>query len=444
MTTSISSPAETSDKEGVDHLRSLAATARVIRVIHPDLFGRQRGKQFPARMADSLLDGLAYSKVSLAEDLMGVPVSAAEFPDLAGHPDLHARIDASSAFVPPWEPDAVWVLSRLFEQGRPSALCVRSQVQAAHMLLQSSLGFSAVAAGEPEFYLFENGQQGSRPIPYATDGVSYTIDRITDPSGAVGRIHRQLLELPIGVTAINREFSPGQFEVNLGHAAVETAADQAFLLKSAVKELAILEGLRANFMAKPLSGEEGSSLHVHMSLWTLLDGRGNVFASPDASISDTARHAIAGVQEHAAAIVAFAAPTVNSYKRLFGEGLSPTTSNWAEDNRFSFLRVPGERGSATRFELRAGDASANPHLLLAAILHAVRDGIERKLQPQAEGLPLPRTLAHALDALNADPLMTQGFGGEFIATYTALKRAEIRSLDALVSDTEWNIYHTHA
>src|SRR5690606_31834292 len=129
-------------------------------------------------------------------------------------------------------------------------------------------GLSCVAAGEPEFYLFERDAAGrATRVPYSRDGVSYTIDRITDPKGVLGRVHRQLIDFGIRVTALNREFSPGQFEVNLRHAPALTAADDVFLLKTALKELAAIEGYSANFMAKPIQGEEGSSLHVHLSLW---------------------------------------------------------------------------------------------------------------------------------------------------------------------------------
>ncbi|MFC5099112.1 hypothetical protein [Amycolatopsis plumensis] len=89
-----------------------------------------------------------------AEDLMGVPVDDKEFPSLATHPDLHAHLDLQTAFVPPWEPDSLWVLSRLSEHGRPSELCPRSQLTRANEILGTTLGLDAVAAGEPEFYLF--------------------------------------------------------------------------------------------------------------------------------------------------------------------------------------------------------------------------------------------------------------------------------------------------
>lgn len=427
---------------GVDGSRRSAlheavdAGARVIRVVHSDLFGRQRGKQFPASELASLLGGVAYSKMSLAEDLMGRPVSEEAFPQLLGHPDLHALVDVETARVPPWESDAVWVLARLFENGGPSPLCARSALAQAEARLTAETGLASVSAGEPEFYLFHQDRLEGRPQPYARDGVSYTMDRITDPRGVLGRIHRRLIDFGIGVTALNREFSPSQFEVNLLHGASLAAADQAFLLKTALKELAIGEGFEANFMAKPLSGEEGSSLHVHLSLW---DGERNVLDG-GAELSDTARHAIAGLQTHAPALLAFAAPTINSYKRLTGNGLSPRRSDWGEDNRYCLIRVPAERGKATRVELRAGDASASPHLLIAGMVHAVRDGILRQLEPRPVGEPLPRSLSASIAALQGDAAIADGFGDEFVSIYSAIKTAEIEAFSAAVTDWEWNHY----
>ncbi|MFC7765979.1 type I glutamate--ammonia ligase [Leucobacter soli] len=256
----------------------------------------------------------------------------------------------------------------------------------------------------------------------------------------LGRIHRQLIDFDINVTVLNREFSPGQFEVNLHHAPTLESADEAFLLKTAIKELATIEGYAANFMAKPIQGEEGSSLHFHLSLW---NGDANAFDSGDDTLNDALRHALGGLQAHAAALTAFTSPTVNSYKRLHGEGLSPDTATWGEDNRYTYLRIPAERGAATRIELRAGDASANPHLLLAAMMHAARDGLTRKLEPSDAGALLPRTLEDSIAALRADEVLADGFGSEFVDIYAALKLREARNYATSITDWEWNTYHSH-
>lgn len=433
-----------SSKADMEHFRRLLdRDIKIIRVVHADFFGRQRAKQFPVSYVDQLIEGIAYSKMSISEDLMGVPVDENAFPQVAGHPDIFAKIEPGSAVIPPWEPDAVWVLAALYERnGELSNLCARGALLTANKRLADELNLKVIAAAEPEFYLFEKQVEGSKPLPYGTDGVSYTVDRITDPLGSIGRMHRNLIDFGIGVTALNREFSPGQFEINLHHDEVLHAADQVFLLKSGIKELAILEGLNANFMAKPIKGEEGSGLHVHMSFWDSQNR--NVFASDTDEVNEVLLNALAGIQLHAPAILAFAAPTVNSYKRLQGNGLSPRSSNWAVDNRYSFLRIPPEKGKATRFELRVGDASASSHLLMASMIHAARDGINRGLKPTAEGVPLPKSLAASIEALEADDIMREALSSELVEIYAALKRAEISAYESSVTDWEWNLYHSHA
>lgn len=211
------------------------------------------------------------------------------------------------------------------------------------------------------------------------------------------------------------------------------------MLKSALKELAIAEGYSANFMAKPIQGEEGSSLHVHLSLW---NSGSNAFDSGDASLNDVLRHVLGGLQAHAAALTAFTSPTVNSYKRLHGNGLSPSAANWGEDDRYVYLRIPAERERATRIELRAGGASANPHLLLAAMIHAARDGLKRRLEPQSHAEPLPHPLEQSVAALRSDEALTQGFGAEFIDVYSALKLRETSRFATAVTDWEWDSYHS--
>ncbi|MCZ2849871.1 glutamine synthetase family protein [Modestobacter sp. VKM Ac-2978] len=409
----------------------------VLRAIHPDLFGRQRAKQIPIERGSSLNGALAYSKMAMAEDLMGIPLDAQDFPQLASHPDVHARVDASTVRFPNWEPDCAWLLSSLWEKDGPSPLCARTQLKSAGEQLLADTGLRAIAAGEPEFYLFEqaDGQ------PYSKRGSSYTVDRVTDPRGVVGRMHRALIDFDIGVTVLSREFSPGQFEINLHHDDVLAAADKAFLLKCAVKDLASIEGLDANFMAKPRSGSEGNGLHVHVSLW---DGETNAFAKDGDELSDTALAAIAGLQAHAPELMAVAAPTVNSYKRLTGEGLSPRNGSWGKDDRRAFIRIPPDMGAGTRVELRCGDASASPHLLFAATLHAMRSGITNEMRPTRDGGALPSSLEEAVQAFEGSEIMKAGFGEEFVGVYAALKRREIAAFHSHVTDWERDLYGIHA
>ena len=202
-----------------------------------------------------------------------------------------------------------------------------------------------------------------------------------DPDGHLLRTLRHLRDLRIGVTDGNHEFDGGQFEINLTHSEALDAADRAFRFKSAVKELARTEGRLATFMAKPFNDAGGSGFHLHVSCD---DERGrNAFDDPSGAygLSATARHAIAGVLAHAPALAALANPTINSYKRFGPDTLAPWLIDWGLDNRSAMLRIPPERGSGARLELRLGDASANPYLLIAGTLAAALLGVRAARSP---------------------------------------------------------------
>jgi glutamine synthetase len=170
------------------------------------------------------------------------------------------------------------------------------------------------------------------------------------------------------------------------------------------------------------------------------------------------------VIDHAAGLQAILGPTVNAYKRILPDSLAPTHANWGHDNRTAFCRIPRERGSRSRVEIRAGDGSACPHLVTAALLAAGLDGIERELEPPAPvvgdayradedhaGSRLPGDLATALDALEADVHLVEALGPELVATFVAVKRFEVQRFAEAVGVldvdhvTEWELeeYASH-
>ena len=252
-------------------------------------------------------------------------------------------------------------------------------------------------------------------------------------------------ELGLEAFAANHEFMNSQYEINVKHAGALEAADRAFMLKAAVKEIAAREGLLATFMGRPFADQGGSGFHVHLSLAG--DGGNNAFAAdggPD-GLSPLAASFIAGVIEHAQGLQALLGPTINAYKRILPDSLAPTHANWGHDNRTAFCRVPNERGSRARVEVRAGDGSACPHLIVAALLLAGLDGIERGLDPPDpvvgdsyrldeahSGSALPSGLGAALDALEADTALTEKLGAQLVGTFLAMKRFEVERFEEAV------------
>jgi glutamine synthetase len=159
------------------------------------------------------------------------------------------------------------------------------------------------------------------------------------------------------------------------------------------------------------------------------------------------------VLEHAQALMAVLNPTINAYRRIVPDSLAPTRANWGWDNRSTFIRIPPERGGATRLEIRVGDGAANPYLGIAALLAAGNDGIRRGLElpdpvegdayRDESGADLPVSLEAALDALEADTVLRDSLGPEIVETFLAVKRFEIERHRAWVSDWEIHEYLHH-
>ena len=206
-------------------------------------------------------------------------------------------------------------------------------------------------------------------------------------------------------------------------------------------------------MAKPFNDAGGSGFHLHLSC-DRRRGRQRLRRSRGPyGLSATARHAVAGILAHAPALAALANPTVNSYKRFGPDTLAPWLIDWGLDNRSAMVRIPPERGSGARFELRLGDASANPYLLIAGTVAAALLGVLAGEEPPAplEGYGydtaraavLPMSLPAALDALEADTELTDILGKDFTASFLSYKRNEIERFQRHVTDWEFTEYAYH-
>ena len=447
-----SSPAGQDLHQVIESLR--ARGVDVIRVSYPDLIGTDRGRDVLIdELPTAMEHGLAFCRAVFHTSPRGdvVPVQGG-LED--GLPDVKVVPDLGTLTSLPWEPGAAWCLGNTFDHGgNPAAESPRHVARAVADRL-AELGFTAVIGPELEFFLCEpDGSRDAGWKRYANEpGNVYVVGRKGDPRGVLVAMLRYLRDADLRVTAANHEFSPGQFEINLTHSPLVDAADRAFRLKSAVQEIARHEGLLATFMAKPFNDEGGSGFHLHLSL---TDESGtNIFGGdgPD-GLSATGRAAIGGVLRHAPALAAVLNPTINSYKRFGPDTLAPWLIDWGLDNRSTMIRIPPERGGAARMEVRLGDATANPHLAMAAVGAAVYLGIRDRLEPPAplegygynpESAPLlPQTLADALDALEADKALAGVLGEYFVTSFVTYKRNEIERFNHCVTDWEFREYAYH-
>ncbi|MCX4884248.1 MULTISPECIES: glutamine synthetase family protein [unclassified Streptomyces] len=428
----------------------------VVRVTYPDLIGTDRARDVLLDHLPSACEhGLAFCRAVYHTTPRG-DVVAIEGGIEAGLPDISVRPDLSTLARVPWEPGVAWCLGDTTDPatGGPAAESPRDLLRSV-LARCADAGLSPVVGPELEYFLLEEdatAPNGWRRSPAVTGSV-YTAGLRADPDNHLLRTLRQLRDLGIGVITGNHEFDGGQYEINLTHSDALDAADRAFRFKAAVKELARKEGKLATFMAKPFNDSGGSGFHLHFSCVDA-DGR-NVFDDPAGAfgLSGNARHAIAGLLTHAPALAALLNPTVNSYKRFGPDTLAPWLINWGLDNRSAMVRIPPERGSGARLEVRLGDAGANPYLAIAALTAAALLGVQEGKEPPAplEGYGydleksqvLPMNLTAALDALEADEALIELLGKDFTASFLAYKRDEAERFQRHVTDWEFAEYSYH-
>jgi glutamine synthetase len=253
----------------------------------------------------------------------------------------------------------------------------------------------------------------------------------------------------------------GQAEIDMRFDTLLRMADKLMLYKYVVKNVAKAAGKTVTFMPKPIFQDNGSGMHTHQSLWK--GGEPTFFSETGyAGISDMARWYIGGLLTHASAILAFAAPTTNSYKRLVPGYEAPVNLVYSQRNRSASVRIPlySKSPKAKRLEFRCPDPSCNPYLAFSAMLQAGLDGINNRIEPPppvdkdlydlppeelAKVPQVPGSLDAALDALEADQdfLKVGGvFTSDLIDTWLAYKReTEIDAIRLRPHPYEFQLYY---
>ena len=425
----------------------------VVRLIFTDILGMTRSKDLlVSQLERSAAHGPAFCTGTWVTTTRGGVLDAGEGSFGDGLPDMVAKLDTDTIRPIPWIPGVAYAIADIDNpDGSRSEIAPRAILRTV-LDEYASLGLVPICGPELEFYFAQMGDNGWERILNKTGRV-YTTGTPVDPDGHYLHLLRMLDQLNIGAFAGNHEFCPSQYEVNLWHSEAMDAADRTFLFKSAIKDVCVARGIMGTFLGKPWNDEGGSGFHLHFSL---TDRTGlNLMGTSEGELSEMALQMIAGVIDHAPAIAAFTNPTVNAYKRLGPDTLAPYRSNWGYDNRSTMVLIPPEHGQGTRLELRIGDGTANPYIVIAVVLAAALDGIKRKLTPPpaAEGWAyedearpvLPMSLKEALDALDEDEGLREHLGHQFVATFTTLKRDEVERYEAEVEDpstrdtTQWEI-----
>jgi len=405
----------------------------------PDVNGSIRGKAFRPEAFDAVLrDGTMMTDLLLALDPTDTPITDyARFGIRSGAGDLLVRPDPTTLHQLTWRPGwRICLATPSWRDGSPCELASREVLRRVLAGL-AELGY--------EVRLFDSD---ASPL---SSGLSYSFSELRRFEDFVGALVPALDALGIELAAVHTEAAPGLLELNLAARPGLRAADDATLLKMAVKDLASSMGLRASFLAKTAAGEEGSSGHIHLSCWS--EGR-NAFRATTTSqpLPPVLLSAIAGVLDHLPAASLLLNPTINSYKRLVPGWFAPVNVSWGVENRSAAVRaiVHPAHPELCRFECRRPGADANPYLALAAVVASACDGIRREASPppavegdaySQTGLPeLPGSLESALHAFAADDVLRRALDERFSDYYATSRKWEIKAWQATVSEWERERY----
>ncbi len=417
------------------------------------------------------MNGISRAKLVPAETLEDVASDGVGFAGFAAgdlgqgphDPDIMAIPDFSSLHILPWRREIAWVASNLYVNGQPWPYCPRTILT--NMLKKvSDRGYRLMVGMEPEFFLVKRENDNIMPFDPLDNSAKpcYNQQALNRNLDFVTRMVDIMNELGWGVYQCDHEDANSQFEVNWQYSEALNQSDRLTLAKYIIRSLAEQQGLTATFMPKPFKNLTGNGCHYHMSLWDA-EGSTNLLLDRNDSrgLSRNAYWFIGGLLKHARALAAITSPTVNSYKRLVTR---PTTSGatWAPvyityggNNRTVMIRVPGPG----RIEKRTVDGAANPYLAVTAILAAGLDGIENQIDPgprfdentyaytveelQNRGIRvLPANLNEALDELEADEVLGEALGSDYMRLYLQVKRREWDEYHNTVSDWEVERYLT--
>jgi glutamine synthetase len=417
-----------------------------------DIHGAAKAKAVPIEHLDMVLtDGAGFAGFALWGFGMGP-----EGPDYMAVGDLSTLQDI------PWMPGYARIICNGVVNKKAYPYCSRVALQAQIARL-TERGLTLYTGIEPEFMLLTRRADGSLGPADATDDLDkpcYDYKGLYRTREVLDEMVAALRAVGIDVYQIDHEDGNGQFEINFTYADALKSADNFTFVKMAASEIAHKHGMIATFMPKPFPNRAGSGAHFHVSIGSAKQ-KNAFYDKNDKSgmgLSKMAYQFLAGVLQHARALCAVAAPTVNSYKRLVvGRALSGAT--WApayiaygDNNRTACVRIPHGR-----LEIRLPDSGCNPYLVSAALIAAGLDGIDRKLDPgppqninlyqlspedlAAKGIKLlPQSLHEAVDALESDAVICTGLGPDLAREFIRLKRMEWTEYSRHVSDWESRRY----
>ncbi|WP_432518003.1 glutamine synthetase family protein [Saccharolobus islandicus] len=403
-----------------------------VRVEFVDILGNTKGRSLRRAEFENVINnnkGVDYPESLALMDYKDRPIKS-KYEDIIAIPDLNTFVAI------PYLERTARVLSFLVQpEGLSYPYCSRSILNKAIEKLKEA-GYTLQVSFEPTFYLLNSSLN---PADYSK---AFSLEGLLEQQNFLKLLIKYLEEIDIQVETINKHYGPGQYEVKLSQKSVLEAADSLISSREVIRDTAKMNNIIATFMPKPFKDYPSSSMDITLSLQTT-DGKDIMYDPNDAKgigLSKIAYNFISGILEHLPSILSIAAPTVNSYKR-FKEVVTPNMPGIGTERHY-IVRIPSYYKDTRQVEFRLADPLANPYILLASIIYAGLDGIERNLMVNINEYygNLPQTLKESLSRLENDIYMKYNLGQDLTTTYINIKNIEIEEYESEITEWEKEYY----
>ncbi|MGC8465641.1 MAG: glutamine synthetase family protein [Acidimicrobiales bacterium] len=438
----------------MDYLREQVKEGSIDTVIvaMTDMQGRLVGKKLNAPF---FVENVAYEGTDGCNYLLAVDVDMRPASGYAmsswerGYGDFVMKPDLATLRMVPWQTKTALVLSDVVWPDGTEVVASPRQILRKQLDRLGGLGLDAYCGTELEFLVFNDTyevawKKGYRDLePANLYNVDYSLLGVSRVEALLRDIRISMAGAAMTVESVKGECNLGQHEIAFRYDHALRTCDNHVIYKLGAKEIAAQHGKSLTFMAK-FNEAEGSSCHTHLSLRD--QNGGLVFVDPErpSELSTLGQQFLAGQLDHVSEMTLMFAPNINSYKRFVEGSFAPTAIAWGRDNRTCALRLVGS-GAGLRFENRVPGGDANPYLVVAAMVAAGLDGIERGLElppPESgnayhgEHERIPSSLADALATWKHSPFIAEAFGDEVRDHYATMGSVELEVFARAITDWE--------
>lgn len=417
-----------------------------------DMQGRLVGKKI---QADYFLDEIVANGTEGCSYLLAVDVDMNTVPgyDLSswetGYGDFVMSPDMATLRYIPWQTNTAMVLADvLWEDGSEVRASPRQMLRKQlRRLLDRKL--TAFVGTELEFIIFDNSyedawKRGYKDLtPSNQYNVDYSILGVTRVDSVLRDIRMGMTGANMTVESVKGECNLGQHEIAFRYKEALATCDNHVIYKLGAKEIASQHGKAITFMAK-VNEREGSSCHTHLSIRGIDGSLTMASEANPGELSKFGSSFIAGQLAHMREMSLLMAPNINSYKRFVEGSFAPTAIAWGKDNRTCAIRLVG-KGAGLRFENRVPGGDANPYLVVAAMIAAGLDGVDRQLELEPEFVGnayvasierVPSTMLEAKNAWVESEFIRETFGADIVSHYENMANVELAAFSRSVTDWE--------